>query len=86
MKKKIHCQHCQTAVVGRGWDLICLVLQAQRKMKKGKSVMKLQTLKKKNKKREKSMSFYFLFSTVIFQLFPTAELEFQFVTQALWAE
>lgn len=85
MKKKIHCQYCQTAVVGREWELICLVLQAQRKMKKEKSVMKLQTLKK-NKKREKSMSFYFLFSTVIFQLFPTAELEFQFVTQALWAE
>lgn len=32
------------------------------------------------------MSFYFLFSTVIFQLFAIAELRYQFVTQALWAE
>ena len=32
------------------------------------------------------MSFYFLYSAVIFQLFPIAELRYQFVTQALWAE
>lgn len=32
------------------------------------------------------MSFYFLSSAVIFQLFPIADLRYQFVTQALWAE
>lgn len=86
MKKNISGQHCQRAVVGRGWYPICLILQAQKKKGKERKVSFEIAKPFFFFFKEGDINVYFLFSAVIFQLFPIAELRYQFVTQALWAE
>lgn len=72
-------------LLGEGGYLIRLVLQAQKKMKKGKSIITDRNYKDFLKEGDINF-FLFSLSSVIFQVFPFAELRYQFVTQALWAE